>query len=153
MIPRTMSGLLVVVAACMLASCGNDAPTTGGKPSEPDKAHGHAHHGPHGGHLIEVGDHVAHVEFLHDPKAGTVTLHVVTGKDPNTPLKLTHAPDLKLVTRKGPKVLPTKPVGGDAHGASQFQVTDPLLQVDPLKGRIALEIGGKAYNPELEGAH
>jgi len=148
MIPKTIPRLLTIVAACMLVSCGNDATTSGGQ----DPEHGHAHHGAHGGTLIEVGAEVADVEFIHDPKAGTVTLHV-SGKDGKTPLKLTFAPELKLVTKKGPKVLETKPMGGGADGASQFQVTDPLLQVDHLEGRIALKIEGKRYNPEIEAAH
>jgi hypothetical protein len=148
MMPRTASGLLAIVAACLLAGCGTDAKTAGKTPA-PEQGHGH--HGAHGGALIEVGDHVAHVEVVHDPKAGSVTLHMV-GKDGKTPLKLTHAPDLRLVTTKGPKVLETRPVGGDAEGASRFDVTDPVLQADPLEGRIALEIGSKRYNPELEEA-
>ncbi|MHC4854751.1 MAG: hypothetical protein ACYTF5_22360 [Planctomycetota bacterium] len=134
------------VAACMLASCGEDPAVTSGSGSADT---GHAHHGAHGGALIEIGGGIAHVEFVHDAKAGTVTLHV-TGKDTKTPLKLTYAPDLNLVTAKGPKVLNTKPVGGAADGASQFQVTDALLKTDPLKGRIAIKVEGKAYHPEIE---
>lgn len=167
MIPRTVPWLLTVVAACLFASCGDQHPdhdsehahdADQGHAHDEDQGHAHDqgqaqdHHGAHGGVLIEVGDHAAHVEFLHDAKAGTVTLHLVR-KDGKTPLVVTHAPELKLVTKKGPKVLDTKPVGGTAAGASQFQVTDPLLQTDVLEGRIALEIGGKPYNPEIEGVH
>jgi hypothetical protein len=102
--------------------------------------------------LIEVGNGIAHVEFVHDAKAGTVTLYVA-GKDPKTPMKLTHAPDLKLTTAKGQEVVNTKPVGGAADGASQFQVTHALLKTDPLEGRITIKIEGKIYNPDIAHEH
>ncbi|MEE9127921.1 MAG: hypothetical protein V3U11_12345, partial [Planctomycetota bacterium] len=92
---------------------------------------------------------IAHLEFVHDRDAGTVTLHV-TGEDAKTPMKLTFAPDLNLKTAEGPKVVRTKPVGGDSDGASKFTVTDPLLKADPLEGQIAMKIGGKPYHPEIQ---
>ncbi len=145
MIPRILPRLLTIAAACMLASCGDDAASGG--------SGGHAHaQGAHDGALIDVGAGTAHVEFLHDNKAGTVTLYV-TGKDAKTPMKLTFAPELHLETDKGPKVVNTEPVDGAADGASQFSVTDPLLKMDPLKGRIALKFGGKTYNPEIQEGH
>jgi len=145
MIPKIVTTLLTTVAACMLASCGDEPAVSSGSGSAET---GQAHQGAHGGALIEIGKGIAHVEFLHDAKAGTVTLHV-TGKDPKTPMKLTHAPDLKLTTAKGLKVLNSKPVGGAADGASQFHVTDDLLKTDPLEGRITIKIEGKIYNPDI----
>ena len=132
----------------MLASCGDDA--AGGDP-EPASG-GHAHKGANGGALIDVGKGTAHVEIVHDEAAGTVTLHM-TGSDAKTPLKTTFAPDLNLLTAKGPKVLHTKPVDGKADGASKFVVTDPVLKVHLLEGRIDIKLAGKTYSPEIVDAH
>lgn len=40
---------------------------------------GHAHAAPHGGTLIELGDHFAFLEFVLDAATGTVTLYVLDG--------------------------------------------------------------------------
>jgi hypothetical protein len=34
-----------------------------------------------------------------------------------------------------------------------FTVTDDALKVRDLQGRIAIEIGGKVYNPDLAAGH
>jgi hypothetical protein len=41
--------------------------------------HGHAHQAPHGGTLIELGDHQFNLELLHDRGAGTLTAFVLDG--------------------------------------------------------------------------
>jgi hypothetical protein len=40
-------------------------------------AEGHAHKAPHGGTLIELGDHVAHLELVLDAKTGKLTAYVL----------------------------------------------------------------------------
>ena len=148
MTPNLMPKVLLILSAAAFAACSSE----NGDGSGADQNHGHPHQGSHGGALMEIGDHVAHVELVHDAIAGTVTLYL-TGGDAKTPLQIADAPELKLMTAEGPKVVATRPAGTDSKGASQFSATDPLLKTDPLKGRIGLRIDGKPYNPEIEEAH
>lgn len=137
--------LLLVVASC---SDGKAKPGESGA-----AAHGHqgphGHEGPHGGHLLEVGDHVAHLEVMHDESAGKMTIYVL-GSDAKSAFTGAKAPQVKLSTGSGPKVLSTTAVSGEA-GA--FAVTDPALKAHGPEGRISIEIGGKNYNPALEHHH
>lgn len=43
------------------------------------KAHGHAHHAPHGGALIMLGGHAAHVELLLDKDSGRLDAYLLDG--------------------------------------------------------------------------
>jgi hypothetical protein len=53
-----------LLAVAMLAAC--DDASSGPVPGRPSGAHGHS--APHGGALVELGDHVAQVEFVRDGK-------------------------------------------------------------------------------------
>ncbi|MGE3172482.1 MAG: hypothetical protein AB7O97_07625 [Planctomycetota bacterium] len=130
----------------VVASCSDEKPED--KPSKPGAA-AHGHEGPHGGHLLEVGDHVAHLEVMHDEAAGKMTIYVL-GSDAKSALTDAKAPQVKLSTDSGPKVLSTTAVSG---AAGAFAVTDPALKAHGPEGRISIEIGGKTYNPALEHDH
>lgn len=133
--------MLLVAAACSDEKHG----------TEPSKASAatHGHEGPHGGHLVEVGDHVAHLEVMHDEAAGKMTIYVL-GPDAKSALTGANAPQVKLTTDAGPKVLSTTAISGEP-GA--FAVTDQALKVHGPEGRISIAIGGKNYNPALEHHH
>lgn len=133
--------MLLVVAACSDEKPQEKAAKSG--------AAAHAHEGPHGGHLLEVGDHVAHLEVMHDEAAGKMTIYVL-GSDAKSALTDAKAPQVKLSTDSGPKVLSTTAVSG---AAGAFAVTDPALKAHGPEGRISIEIGGKTYNPALEHDH
>ncbi len=149
MTPNLIPRVLLILSAAAFAACSSE---NGDGSDATDENHGHAHEGSHGGALIEIGDEVAHVELVHDASTGKVTLYL-TGSDTKTPLQIADAPELKLMTADGPKVVATLPAGTDSKGASQFSATDPLLKTDPLKGRISLRIDGKPYSPEIEEAN
>ncbi|MFH2001583.1 MAG: hypothetical protein ABIK28_18005, partial [Planctomycetota bacterium] len=86
-----------------------------------ETAHGHAHmEGAHGGTLLEVGDHVAHLELIHDHENGKYVLHV-TGEDMKTPLNADNPPLINLKTADGPKQIESRPI----KGASTFEAEDP----------------------------
>ncbi|MBM3749558.1 MAG: hypothetical protein FJW21_00045 [Acidimicrobiia bacterium] len=44
-----------------------------------ERHRGHHHEAPHGGTLVEIGDHFAFLEFVHDSEAGSLTLYVLDG--------------------------------------------------------------------------
>lgn len=100
----------------------------------------------HGGTILEVGEEAAHIEFVHDEKAGKITLYIMGG-DAKTPLNLKEAPKLNLKTKAGNKQLDAK--GADAT----WSVEDESLKEEP-KGRIALTLpDGKKYNVAIEDKH
>ena len=62
-------------------NCGHDH--DGHTDCEQD-AHDHSTEGPHGGHLVELGNEEYHAELLHDEAAHSVTVHLLdaAGKQP-----------------------------------------------------------------------
>jgi hypothetical protein len=107
------------------------------------------HKAAHGGSLLEVGEEVAHIEVVHDDKAGKLTLYILGG-DAKTAVAIKDAPKINLKTDKGAKQLETKAVDAKEGAASQYEVTDDALKTEPLKGRIALTIKDKKYNVDLK---
>lgn len=49
-----------------------------------EAGHDHAELGPHGGHLIELGDDAYHAEILHDDHTHAVSIYLLDGKAENT---------------------------------------------------------------------
>jgi len=146
-----MKRTLIVALGLLLVACSGEEPkenggSTGGTTGAATGAHGHE--GPHGGHVLEVGSHVAHLEVIHDDDSGKMTIYVL-GEDLKTPLALAAAPQIKLSTNDGPKVVTTRPQDANGGKSSVFSATDAALK-GHLHGRISVEIGGKTYNPELE---
>lgn len=121
---------------------------------------GHAHptEGPHGGHLIELGNEEYHAELLHDESTHTVTIHLLDG-----PAKQAVAVPLEEVTlqlfRDGKfvkyalKAVPGQ--GGAAGTASQFEIADEALcdalcHEEEINGRLQVTIDGKPYTGTIE---
>lgn len=84
--------LAAIAFALMLTGCGDGA---GGDDHGHDHAHngehhheneadvgadGHHHEAPHGGALIAIGDHFAHVELVVEADAGRLSLYVLDGE-------------------------------------------------------------------------
>jgi hypothetical protein len=120
----------------------------GGRALAEDK-HEHDHKAPHGGVLLETGDEAAHLEIVHDAKAGKLTIYVLDS-DPEKALAIKDAPKIKLKTDKGNKELETKAVDAKDGAASQYEVTDDALKTDPLKGRISVNVKDKKYNIDIK---
>ncbi len=142
----------VILATLLICACsGGDEHREGGE-SGPH-SHSHSHEaGPHGGQILEVGAHVAHLEVIHSEETGKMTIYVL-GPDLKTPVTLAKAPQLKLTTAEGPKVLATQAEDAPGGAASVFIVTHDALKVHGPEGRITLELNGKIYNPDLVHHH
>ncbi|MGQ0634290.1 MAG: hypothetical protein ACT4QC_06755 [Planctomycetaceae bacterium] len=139
------------------------SPTAGGG----DHDHGHQHHahgekGPHGGGLIAIGGHSAHVEVVVDPGTGKITAWVLDDEaEQPLPIKVAkleisfaieheHEGDEKddghdEGLEAGAVTLLA--VGAGADGAAQFEG-----QSDDLKGAeefhavlLAIVVGGQKY--------
>lgn len=131
--------------------------TSCGKKAHDQAAESHQEHAAYAGHdahapgLLEVGNHVAHIDFAHDAAAGTVTLHV-TGPDAKTARALSIAPKLNL-TGDSPTQVLLQPVSPDSNGASAvFSATHDVLRSEP-EGRIAVTVEGQVYQVIIEHNH
>ncbi len=134
---------IALLTATVLGACSGEDSSNHAEPAHNE---GHAH-GPHGGHVLEIGAHVAHLEVLHDDEMLTI---YVLGPDVKTPLAVAKPPQLKLSTAAGPKVIDTK--AKDATN-TVFTATDAALKGQEPEGRVSIEVDGKMYNPDLEHDH
>ncbi len=110
---------------------------------------GDAHFHPeptHGGSLIELGDHAAHVEFVHDAGKGVGHFYVTDQMGKATSAE---AIVLKLQTESGPQEIATTVAEGDPAG-SHFMVEHAALKGKEPEGRLTVTLNGKTYNPDLE---
>lgn len=140
-----------ILLASVAAACGQHEEH--GHDAAAGDGHGdHEHLGPHDGHLLEIGDGVAHLEILHDCEAGSLTVHVL-GADARTPLAPDAPPVLKLATDEGPRELAGEPLAGDGGPGSAFRWSSPALEGEEVRGRFAVEIDGKRYAPDLKHGH
>jgi hypothetical protein len=67
-LPLFLATGLLILAGCSKASAPAEAKHS---PAA------HAHQAPNGGTLVELGQHQFNLELLHDPVAGTLTVHVL----------------------------------------------------------------------------
>jgi hypothetical protein len=65
--------VLCLFSALIIAGCGRH------DHHHAQHQHGHVHAAPHGGTLVELGDHQFNLEFLHDRDAGRLTVFVLDG--------------------------------------------------------------------------
>lgn len=137
-----------IIIAVFFIGC--DSSTTNKKPDKANKEHAHEH-GPHGGDLLEVGDHVAHIEFIHNEEMGKVTLYIL-GKDGKTPLAIEGTPMLNLKYKDAQKQLKTVAMNTTENKSSHFEVTDNVLK-EEVDGRIAITINNTKYNIDIEHHH
>ncbi|QDV05352.1 hypothetical protein Poly30_08490 [Planctomycetes bacterium Poly30] len=80
---------IVAVAACS----GSEASHEGHDHAEGE---GHAHSAKFGGTLVELGDHFANIEFLHDPATGDVKLFTMDAHATTSQRSSTEAPVLTI---------------------------------------------------------
>jgi hypothetical protein len=81
---KTLTRLFVLTIACgvalSLAGCPSAANRDAKKPTAHDHdhehEHDHAHHGPHHGHIMEIGAEEYHAEWTHDD-SGKVTFYIL----------------------------------------------------------------------------
>jgi hypothetical protein len=111
----------------------------------------HVHVAPHGGTLVEIGEHTYNVELLHDRAAGKFTAWVLDAHAENfVRLK---APELAFVAMPGGQFTPLKlgavanPATGETVGnTSQFEVqADWLKTAGDFAGIFTVEINGTVY--------
>lgn len=71
--------ILPLIACVLVLACLGYFWGSGRELEEFKQEHKHHHQPPHGGALIELGDHIAHIELLHDPESATLTAYLLDG--------------------------------------------------------------------------
>ncbi|MBM3856059.1 MAG: hypothetical protein FJ399_23365 [Verrucomicrobia bacterium] len=111
---------------------------------------GHAHTAPHGGVLVELGDHAANLEVLRNAATGKLTVWVLDGHAENF-LRL-KATSLALVATIGAEKRPLtlQAVANSATGETVGDTSQFETQADWLKGTAPIEFAVPAL--EIRGA-
>ncbi len=131
----------------LVAGC-SKSPDQGGASSG-----GHTHTAPHGGALIELGDHAYNLELVRDSAAGKLTVYILDGHAENF-IRIA-APEIELVAIAGGERRPltlkavANPATGETIGnTSQFEAqADWLKTTAEFPGTIAgLDIRGTKFN-------
>jgi hypothetical protein len=131
------------------------------------EGHGHDHEAPHGGTLIALGDHFAHLEIIHDATTGAITVYVLDGEAEN-PVRIEQESIILRFSQyeramtegeaagytEGFKQLPLEavanPLTGESVGdTSEFSGTAPFL-VDPIARFTATLVKISLLGSDLE---
>jgi len=118
------------------------------------KGEGHAHQAPHGGTLLELGDHAGNLELLRDTKNGTLSVYLLDGHAENFVRIAVGTLEAVAFTGGQKRTLTLKAVANPATGETVGNTSLFVGQADWLKsggelnGEIgALEIRGTKFGP------
>lgn len=145
MTPRFLPTLIAALVALLAFGCS--------KSSDHAASGGHAHTAPHGGTLIELGQHAYNLELVRDTAAGKLTIYVLDGHAENFVRIAAPAIELVAITGGERRPLSLKAVANPATGetvgnTSQFEAqADWLKSGGELAGTItAIEIQGTKFD-------
>jgi len=128
-----------------------------------ETAHEHAHvHGPHGGHIVELGEEEYHAEVTYNATKKKLEAYLL-GKDAKSP-QLTDQKEVTFNLTINGKPVQLKgtaaPLKGEPEGkSSHFEapVTDEhagyVRNIEYVKGRLTVSIDGKSYTGDLQDEH
>lgn len=169
-----VAALSVSLAGCSSESTETPAEKSGSSPPPlpPDAGHddhaghdpnahaGHEHpgEGPHGGHLIELGNGEYHAELLHDENTHTVTIHLLDAAG-EQPVAISQT-EIALQLFQGAQFVKyalkaVQRPGEPAGAASRFEIVDEslcdaLCHGDETRGRLQVTINSKPYTGMIE---
>jgi hypothetical protein len=143
----------LLALALALAGCGDKAtPSSGDESASTPEEEGHSHaSGPHGGQVVIVGDHVAHIEILHEHGAGEAVVHILDGD--MKVREIAEAPVLNLLGESGSIRVVGEPGEGGSGPASAWRFRHEALAEGAHEGRLRLKIDGKIYTPDFVHEH
>lgn len=159
-----MTGAAALALAAGLAGCSQSGQTyhevtKGVKVKEEPHSH---EHGPHGGHLVELGEEEYHAEVVFDAKDNKLSVYLldssakkpvpIEGKDLTLRLTIDGQPKSFTAT--------AAPQSDDPKGkSSRFELAgNPDVKAhvkdeEDLKGSVSTKIGGKDYTGEITHEH
>jgi len=137
LVPAIARGVRIVFASLSLLALASCVKKQEPAPSVP--AEHHAHVAPHGGTLVEVGEHQFNVELVHDADDGRLTAYVLDA----------HAEDFVRLPIRGFAIialvnghresLPMAAVGNPVTGETVGDTAEFSGVADWLKGRVAFD--------------
>lgn len=144
-----------------LAGCTSEKTDSAGHEEGHDHDHeGHDHEaaGPHGGHLIELGEEEYHLEWSHDDETKTLTFYVLdsAGKEevkiPGENLQV------NVTVEGNTKSWDVPAVRADGEETTaKFETADPdlfaLLEAEEAAATVDVEVDGKPYQGKIEHHH
>lgn len=119
-----------------------------------DHDHHHHHEAPHGGHLIELGDHKYNAEVLLEGEPKQLVVYVLDAHAENA--VAIESESITFTPEEGePIALVAQPQEGDADGkASKFVAVDTTLtNLEDVHGSVQVTIEGNEYTGNLSHDH
>lgn len=115
--------------------------------------HHHHHEAPHGGHLIELGDHQYNAEVLLEGEPKQLVVYVLDAHAENS--VAIESASITFTPEEGePIVLEAQPQEDDAEGkASKFVASTSLSDLEDLHGSVQVTIEGTEYAGKLSHDH
>ncbi|HTN74282.1 MAG TPA: hypothetical protein VL096_03515 [Pirellulaceae bacterium] len=158
--------LIAVTFSFTLAGCGPSKPAGDKKKAgEHDHDHGHDHahdhaaHGPHGGHVVELGDEEYHAEWTHDDASGKVTVFVLDKELKKEVPIVAETVVIKTKVGETEKVFTLEPMNrttDEKPTAFEFSITDKtLLPILTSAGKgaeasLEIDVNGKPFVAKIE---
>ena len=149
---RFYPALLASIVALSLIGCG-DKKTSDEKKS--GDGHPHPSAGPHGGHLIELGNEEYHAELLHDDATDKVTIYILDAAAKKAVSVAQDAVSINALIDGKPRIFKLKAVSAVNGLASQFELVSEELHEaieDPetTKAKLNVTIDGKPFAGMIE---
>jgi hypothetical protein len=158
MVIRAPRMVLILTAgaalAAGLAGCTGpgDSKGGGGKKEAAEHEHAHVHHGPHNGHLMEIGEEEYHAEWT-DDESGKVTFYFLDAEaKKEVPVDAAEISIEVRIGAKEPTTYKLAAVEPKDGKASAFEIVDKNLQgvLAALSAGVTatfpkLTIGGKTF--------
>jgi len=145
---RIIGPTITLLSLALACGCGRSHDHA----AEPGHAHTHQHAAPHGGMLVEVGNHQFNVELVHDAATGTLTLYTLDAHAENFVRTAMPAIELSVTAGGKARTLTLLPVANTATGetvgaTSQYQAEAAWLKdASGLTGIITrLDFNGAAF--------
>lgn len=132
---------------------GHDHDHSGHDHSGHDHGHSHAHLGPNGGHLMELGDEEYHLEWTHDDDSGKLTVFILDGNVKElVPIAAEKIVIEKSIgTRSDKYELTAVDRQGEVPKSAKFEIVDKALVTalkavgDGVEASLSVDINGKPF--------
>jgi hypothetical protein len=159
-----IAGTAGLTAGLLVTGCGGPGQEYHPVPKDvkvQDQPHEHEH-GPHGGHLVELGEEQYHAEVVFDAKAAKITIYILDGTAKNPSPTEAKEITLKLAIGGKPESfsVPAAPQTGDPQGkSSRFElagnagIKSHIKDEEDLKGSVTATLGGKSFTGEIKHEH
>lgn len=162
MLAASMIGLSAFSAGCQSNEASYRPIEKGVRVKPAPAAHEHGEEGPHGGHLVELGEEEYHAEVVLDVTTKAVDVYLLAS-DPHKPAPVDAKQVVLELTIDGktePHVAKPSPQKDDPPGKSSrfILANDPDVKAKiddehELTGRVKVTINGKAYSGEITHDH